>query len=216
MLVINFKNYIEGIRNWKKICKEANKIAKKYNKEIILALPTPFLSEAKKLFKEVKIFAQHVDNKEANRNTGYVTLESLKEAKVDGTLINHSEHRVSFGDIEKIVKKGKKLRIKVIVCVSNIKEAKKVSSLRPFAISFEPPSLIGSGRAVSKEMPEELVKFRNAVRKVSNRIKLLAGAGISNKEDVKMALSLGMNGVLVSSAIIKSKNYRKKIEELLT
>ena len=46
----------------------------------------------------------------------------------------------------------------------------------------------------------------------------LCGAGISNSEDVKIAMDLGVNGVLVASAIAKAplKKAKKLLMEIST
>ncbi|MEM2175414.1 MAG: triose-phosphate isomerase, partial [Candidatus Micrarchaeia archaeon] len=45
--------------------------------------------------------------------------------------------------------------------------------------------------------------------------KVICGAGISKGEDVKKAMELGTVGVLVSSAIVKSKNPEKVLREMI-
>jgi len=45
--------------------------------------------------------------------------EIIKKTKVDGTLINHSEHRISSKEITNLVKRLKKLKMKNLIQVSN-------------------------------------------------------------------------------------------------
>ncbi len=52
------------------------------------------------------------------------------------------------------------------------------------------------------------------IKEVNQRVKVLVGAGISNKEDVKKALELGAEGVLLASAVTKAQNFYEKIKEL--
>jgi triosephosphate isomerase len=51
------------------------------------------------------------------------------------------------------------------------------------------------------------------MKKINPRIKVLCGAGITNKEDVKKALELGTVGVLVASGIVKAENPKKVLIE---
>jgi triosephosphate isomerase len=46
----------------------------------------------------------------------------------------------------------------------------------------------------------------NLVRHINSKITILCGAGISQNEDVSVALKLGTNGVLVASGIVKAKD----------
>ena len=100
-----------------------------------------------------------------------------------------------------------------IVCVKDVAEARKYAKLNPNYIAIEPPELIGSGKAVSKEKPELITKAADAVKNAKNNTKLLCGAGIVSGEDVSKAVELGSKGILVASGIIKAKNWDKIISE---
>jgi triosephosphate isomerase len=78
-------------------------------------------------------------------------------------------------------------------------------------VAIEPPELIGTGRAVSKENPEIVTDSVKRIRKVNPTVIILCGAGISTGDDVFAALKLGTNGVLVASGVVKAP----KPEEVL-
>ena len=139
--------------------------------------------------------------------------ELLKKSKVKGSLINHSEHRIPPGDIKKLVVKLRELKMISVVCVKDVSEARKYAKLNPDYIAIEPPELIGSGKAVSKERPELITKAASAVKSADNKTKLLCGAGIVSGEDVAKAKELGSKGILVASGIIKAKDWNKIITE---
>jgi len=44
--------------------------------------------------------------------------------------------------------------------------------------------------------------------------RILCGAGIVSGDDVRMAVKLGVDGLLVSSGVVKAKNWDGKITEL--
>jgi len=100
-----------------------------------------------------------------------------------------------------------------ILCVKDVAEVKKYVKLNPDYIAIEPPELIGSGKAVSKEKPDLIIKASNAVKNAKNNTKLLCGAGIVSGEDVSKASELGSQGILVASGIIKAKSWEKMISE---
>ena len=158
------------------------------------------------------IFAQHLDDAKVGSTTGYMIPELVKKSKVNGALINHSEHRISPKEITNLVKRLKKLKMKTVVCVKNVREAEKYAKLNPTYIAIEPPELIGTGRAISTEQPGLITKSLSAVKKARNSTKLLCGAGIVTSEDVKRAMELGSRGILVASGIIKSRNWNRDIE----
>ena len=49
-------------------------------------------------------FAQHVDDSKVGSTTGFVIPELLKKSKVNGSLINHSEHRISSKESQTSIK----------------------------------------------------------------------------------------------------------------
>ncbi len=212
MFVINCKNY-EEISGDKiiKFIKTAEKVSKKYKVKIAIAPPQHLIGLVAN--SSIPILAQHIDDSKVGSTTGFMIPELLKKSKVKGSLINHSEHRISSNDIQKLVLKLKKLKMISIVCVKDVAEAKKYSKLNPDYIAIEPPELIGSGKAVSKEKPELITKAAKAVKSVKNNTKLLCGAGIVSGDDVAKAIELGSKGILVASGIIKSKDWDKVITE---
>ena len=212
LFVINCKNYDEiSGEKITKLVKTANKVSKKYGVKIAVAPPQHLLSKVTSF--SIPILAQHVDAVKVGSTTGFMIPELLKKSKVRGSLINHSEHRISSKEIEHLVIRLRKLNMLSVVCVKNVSEALKYAKLNPDYIAIEPPELIGSGKAVSKEKPELITRAATAVKSAKNRTKLLCGAGIVSGEDVKQAMILGSKGVLVASGIIKAKNWQKIIEE---
>ena len=212
MFIINFKNYDEiSDSNAIKLAKVASKIAKKYKIKIAVCPPQHLLSEVSKV--PVTVFAQHLDVAKVGSTTGYVIPELAKKSKIRGALINHSEHRVPSDTITELVSRLKALGMMSVVCVKDVSEAEKYSKLNPDYIAIEPPELIGTGRAVSKERPEIITNSVNAVKNAKNSTQLLCGAGIVSGDDVSRALELGARGILVASGIVKAKNWQKAIEE---
>ncbi len=212
MFIINCKNYDE-ISGDKiiKFVKTAEKVSKKYKIKIAIAPPQHLLGVVAN--SSIPILAQHVDDSKVGSTTGFMIPELLKKSKVSGSIINHSEHRISPQEISKLVTKLRELKMISVLCVKDVLEAKKYAKLNPDYIAIEPPELIGSGKAVSKERPELITKAVNSVNLAKNNTKLLCGAGIVSGEDVAKALELGSRGILVASGIIKAKNWNAIMSE---
>ena len=212
MFVINCKNY-EEVAGDKiiKFVKIVKKISKKYKVKIAISPPQHLVGLVAN--SSIPILAQHIDVSKVGSTTGFIIPELLKKSKVKGSLINHSEHRITSKEIEKLVLKLKELKMISILCVKDIAEVKKYVKLNPDYIAIEPPELIGSGKAVSKEKPELIAKAATIVNNSKNKTKLLCGAGIVSGEDVAKAIELGSKGILVASGIIKVKDWNKVISE---
>lgn len=212
MFIVNCKNY-EEISGEKiiKFVKTAEKISKKYKVEIAIAPPQHLIGLVSN--SSIPILAQHIDDSKVGSTTGFMIPELLKKSKVKGSLINHSEHRIDSKTISKLITKLKDLKMISVLCVKDVAEARKYSKLNPDYIAIEPPELIGSGKAVSKERPELIEKAATAVKSSKNKTKLLCGAGIVSGEDVSKAIELGSKGILVASGIVKAKNWDKVMSE---
>jgi len=214
-LVINFKTYTKGSgKNAEKLAITADKIAKQTKKNIILVVQDIDINRISKLV-SIPVYAQHLDPIEAGAHTGKILAESLKYEGAKGVVINHSEDRVKKNIIKKTRMIAKNHKLKTIICAKNSKEAKELAKFKPEFLAIEPPKLIGGNVSVSTAKPELITETVNKVRSFNNKQKILCGAGVKTAEDVKKAIELGANGVFVASGVVKAKNPKKEILELV-
>ncbi len=206
IIIINFKNYVHG--------KKALDLGKKIKEYLPQAIVAVSSADARGIsyYTKLQVFAQHIDFAEGKKSTGFVTAETLKETGAGGSLLNHSEHRLNEEIIKKTIKKAKEKNLKIILCVKNLSEARKYKNFNPWAIAFEDPKLISTGKSITKYKGEDLKKFVSMLKGI--KIIPLCGAGINSKEDVTEAGKLGCKGVLISSAIANSKNPDKILGEI--
>jgi triosephosphate isomerase len=210
-LIINFKNYEEISADGAiRLGETARKVAEKIQVEIILAPPHPVLALIAKEI-EIPVICQHVDDEKMGPSTGFTVPEIAKSYGAIGSLINHSEHRIEMNSIASLVKRLRRLGMVSIVCAQEPQEVIEISTFEPDFIAIEPPELIGSGKAVSKENPTVITK---SIEGAGSRSRIICGAGISDKEDVSKAIELGSQGILVASGVIKATSWDKKITEL--
>jgi triosephosphate isomerase len=52
------------------------------------------------------------------------------------------------------------------------------------------------------------------VKKVNPRVAILCGAGITNGEDIKAAIKLGADGVLLASGVVKANEQESVLFDL--
>ena len=215
MLVINLKSYIETIgKRGLELLEAAEKVAEEYGIDIAIAPQFTDIYLLSKNSKKVKIFAQHIDPIEPGAYTGHILPEAVKEAGAVGTLINHSEKPMKIIDIEKAINIAKRLGLITIVCANDSIVGAAIAKFNPDYVAVEPPELIGTGISVSTARPEIVINSVKMIKEINSNIKVLVGAGISNREDVKKALEFGAEGVLLSSAVAKANNFYEKIKEL--
>jgi len=216
LILINFKTYIEATgERAVKLAKYAEEVSGEFDVTIAVA---PQFADLFRVSQEVSIpvFAQHIDPIEPGSHTGSVLPESVMESGAVGTLLNHSEKRMTLADIELCVRRAKELNLITVVCTNNVKTTEAAAALQPDYVAVEPPELIGTGIPVSKADPEVVRGSVEAVRRISEKVRVLCGAGISKGEDVKAAIELGTSGVLLASGVVKAKDQKRAIEELVT
>lgn len=213
LLLINFKTYQEA--TGKKAIDLAKKIFSAKNKKWIIAV-APSLLDVEEICKlKGIVFAQHVDQPEYGAHTGQITPLQLKKLGAKGTILNHSERKLPWKVLKQTVEECKKVKLEVVVCASTLAEAKKVAVLYPDYIAYEPAELIGGEISVTSAQPEIVEKAVKLVQKISPKTKVLCGAGVHSRADVQKAVELGAEGVLLAHAVVKAKNPKKFVEELI-
>ncbi len=163
----------------------------------------------------IPVYAQHFDAISPGSHTGHILAETLKDCGLKGSLLNHSEKKMILADLEKSIGIANAHSLETIVCTNNVGVSKAVATMSPSMIAIEPPELIGSGIPVSKANPKIVEGTVDEVKKINKNILVLCGAGISKGEDVKSAIELGADGVLLASGVVKSKNVEEAIRDLI-
>ncbi len=160
------------------------------------------------------VFAQHIDGVEPGSHTGHTLFEAVVDAGAVGTLINHSENTLELWEIEMLVSKCKIAGLTTVVCANNPAASAAAAALGPDFVAYEPPELIGGDISVSTAKPELVAEAVRMVNGVNMDVGVLCGAGVKNGEDVKRALELGTEGVLLASGLVKAKDLKEVIADL--
>ena len=215
LIVLNFKTYAESMGEkavlMAKYCEE---VSIGSGIEIIACPQTPDIFRVAGAVK-IPVFAQHIDSAGAGSYTGHITADCIQSAGAKGTLINHSERRILLSEIDSAIQSAKKAGLATIVCTNNIAVTSAAAALSPDFVAVEPPELIGSGIPVSKANPEIVSGSVSAVKKINPTVKVLCGAGISTGDDVAAAIGLGAKGVLLASGVIKAKDPKAALFDLV-
>jgi triosephosphate isomerase len=212
-LLVNFKTYLEA--TGKKAVELSVKLEKVGEETGVRVGVAPQFCDIEQVAANVQIpvFAQHIDAITPGAFTGHVLAESVSAAGASGTIINHSERNLKLPEIEKSVELARNIGLTTVVCAGTARLGAAVALSEPDMVAIEPPELIGTGRAVSKEKPEIITESVRRIRAVNGQVKILCGAGISTGEDVYAALKLGTQGVLVASGIVKAPAPEKVLRE---
>jgi|RhiMethySRZTD1v2_1073278.scaffolds.fasta_scaffold03551_6 triosephosphate isomerase len=217
ILILNFKNYheIEGQKGIE-LARSVQQVSESFGGSIqlVVAPSQPALALVKQNV-NIPVFAQHLDYAEAGSTTGYFIPEMARSFGAEGSLLNHSEHRIDkLDNIQGLVDRLRSLQMVSVVCARTASEVSTLARFEPDYIAIEPPELIGSGKAVSRENPSIVTDSINAAARMSQNVRVICGAGITDANDVSSALKLGAVGILVASGIIKATSWIDKITEL--
>jgi len=215
IIIVNVKAYEQGYgADGFDLCKIMEEIAIEYNVNLAAAVSAIDLVDFSDNLK-IPIFAQHVDGVNYGSHTGSILPEAVRYSGAVGTLVNHAECQMSWEDIEKTINRCKELGLLTVLCTVDLESSKRGTHLNPDMIAVEPPELIGGDISVSTAKPEIISDTVELVKKINSDISVLCGAGVKNQTDVSKAISLGSEGILLASGVVKSSEPRKVLLDLI-
>ncbi len=216
LILVNLKTYKEGMGNRAhQIATAAQLVARETGAVIGVAPGYIDLHPICHHF-AIPVYAQHVDGYEPGAHTGSVPVDAIRFAGAAGSLVNHSERRLTLADIELSVRALQSHKLSAVVCSNNEITSAGAAALGPEYVAIEPPELIGSGISVSKANPEIIQRSVAAVHAVNPKVKVLTGAGIQSGECVKIAVDLGTDGVLLASSVVKAPDPVTVLRDLVS
>ena len=216
LVLVNLKTYKEGTGNRAHMIAQAAQLVAQESGVTIGIAPGYIDLHPLCHHFSVPVYAQHVDGVEPGANTGHITVDAIKTAGAAGSLVNHSERRLTLADIEASVRSLQTHKLISVVCTNNEAVSAAAAALGPTYVAIEPPELIGSGVSVSKANPDIIKRSVAAVHAVRPEVKVLTGAGIQSGECVKIAVDLGTDGVLLASSVVKSKEPGAVLRDLVS
>jgi len=163
---------------------------------------------------DIPVYAQHIDPIQPGSHTGWTLPEAVQDAGAVGTLINHSEHRLTIADIDQCLSRAQALCLDHIICSNNIATSQAIATLSPQYVAVEPPELIGGDISVTSADPYIVSGSVEAVERINKDVLVLCGAGVKNGKDVAKAIELGAKGVLLASGVVKAENKKEVLLDL--
>jgi triosephosphate isomerase len=213
LILVNFKAY-PGTIGEEAI--EKAKIAEEISQEtnVCIGIAPQFVDIARVADSvSIPVIAQHIDLIDFGRHTGYILPESVKKAGAIGTLISHTERKLTDDVIRLTIGRARQVGLSSIVCCDMRSSCARLARMFPEMIAFEPPELIGTGISVSKAKPQALAQAIRLVKRVNPDVIMLCGAGITTGDDVSTSLELGAEGVLVGS-VAKDGGFYRRLREM--
>jgi triosephosphate isomerase len=211
LIITNFKTYPGAVgKKAVELAKIHEKVAKETGANLAVAVNFVDLKAVCDAV-DIPVFAQHFDAVDLGAFTGFVPPEVIKEAGAYGAILNHSEHLLDFDLVKRSIFLAKKEELFVVVCAENTAMASKIAEFDVDMIALEPPDLIGGDISISTARPDLI---RQCVEKIGCD-RLLVGAGVKNRKDVEVAMSLGACGVLLASGVAKAADPEAVLRDLV-
>jgi len=212
-LVVNLKTYPEATgKRAVALARAARKIESRTGTRMALAAQAVDVRACVEA--GVLVYAQHFDRTESSQTTGATRWESLVDAGVEGSILNHSERRLDVAHLRWCVERVKAARKASLVCARDDTEARRLARLRPTLLAVEPPELIGGDVSVTSADPGIVRRAVERVHEVDKRLPVLCGAGVKNGKDAAAARALGSYGILVASGVVKAARPERAMAEL--
>jgi triosephosphate isomerase len=204
LIVVNLKTYQHGVKSVR-LCKKIAEV----DKNIIVGCSALDVYRVRKET-GLKVFCQHVDFMKEGRSSGFILPEGVKGNGGAGVFLNHSEHPLDWKVLKITIARCKRLKLKTLVFVGDLKEALRIEKLGVDFICIEPAELVGGSVSVSSARPE-------LIREIGKRLRVpfLVGAGVHSYEDVEVACKYGASGVALSSAVTTARNPKKVLKGLI-
>ena len=215
IIIVNLKTYSQGYGyEGFKLCKIMEELSKEFNVNLAAAVSAVDIQDYSDNLK-IPVFAQHVDGVSFGSHTGSILPEAVKQAGAFGTLINHAECQLPPEEIQASLQRCRDVGLSTVLCTADVEATKRGAALNPDMLAVEPPELIGGEISVSTAKPEVIRDSVSAVNQINPEIPVLCGAGVKNQADVSKALSLGSQGILLASGVVKSSEPRKVLMDLI-
>tara|TARA_Y100000766_G_C18723046_1_gene514936 strand:+ start:145 stop:804 length:660 start_codon:yes stop_codon:yes gene_type:complete len=213
LIVVNFKTYQSASgESAEQLAKVMEQFVNR-NYRMIAVVSAFDLSSISTNSDELEVWSQHLDPVGKGSHTGWLEPDLAIQRGAVGTIINHAEHKVTLEHVKDLMAMLPE-NFPICACAADVDEAIALAKLGPTFIAVEPPELIGGDISVTSADPSIVSNTVAAVKSTNPNVRVLCGAGVKNGADVKMAIELGAEGVLLASGVTKASDVNFVLDDL--
>ncbi|MBT4919865.1 MAG: triosephosphate isomerase [Euryarchaeota archaeon] len=213
LIVVNFKTYQTASgESAEQLATVMEQVANR-NYRMIAVVSAFDLSLISNKTDNVEVWSQHLDPVGKGSHTGWLEPDLAIYRGAVGTIINHAEHKVSIDHVRDLMAMLPE-NFPICACAADVEEAIALAQLGPTFIAVEPPELIGGDISVTSVDPSIVSDTVAAVKSTNPKVRVLCGAGVKNGADVKKAIELGAEGVLLASGVTKASDVSSVLNDL--
>ncbi|CAH8433344.1 unnamed protein product [Schistosoma mattheei] len=191
------------------------------NTEVLIAPPSIFLHDVRKLLKkEIHVAAQNCYKVSKGAFTGEISPAMIKDIGCEWVILGHSERRSILVNLMNLLLK--KFNMHLLkresnkteeVCVRQLKAiANKIKSAdewKRVVVAYEPVWAIGTGKVATPQQAQEVHNFlrkwfkTNAPSGVDEKIRIIYGGSVTAANCKELAQQHDVDGFLVGGASLK-------------
>ena len=213
LIVVNFKTYETASgESALSLAKEMEQFVNR-NYRMIAVVSAFDLFSISNNSDKLEVWSQHLDPVGKGSHTGWLEPDLAIHRGAVGTIINHAEHKVSLEHVKELMAMLPE-NFPICACAADVDEAIALAKLGPTFIAVEPPELIGGDISVTSADPSIVSNTVAAVKSTNPNVRVLCGAGVKTGADVKKAIELGAEGVLLASGVTKAADVSSVLDDL--
>jgi triosephosphate isomerase len=198
------KNFLRRVQ-MEALARAAGLAGADFGVTVVMTVPTAFVAPVADLRTGVCVFAQTMDPDLPGASMGRVTGQSLVDAGADGVMLNHDSNPLLQDMLTLTLARAHEVGLRTIVCAGSEADAVRAAALRPDAVLFEPPELIGTaGDAPRNWIPEA----NQAVHRVCRDVLTMHAGGVSSPQIARSIMAAGADGTGSTSGILTDKDPR--------
>lgn len=190
----------------------ADEAAARFDVDTLFIAPYTEIRRISERCPNLILLAPYMDLLLPGRGMADVLPEALRAAGARGVVINHCERPMTLSGIRKTIERANGLDMLSFVCADTLEEARAVAQFDPDIINPEPTELIGSGQASDLGFVSASVA---CVKEIAPRALVEQAAGITTADQVYDFIMAGSDGAGSASGIIKSRNPRALMSEMI-
>jgi len=206
--------------------------------EVLICPPFIWLQSLREILNlsGVKVGSQNCYHEKSGAYTGEISIPMLEDAKMDYSIIGHSERRQIFKESDELINLKLnallKSKIKPILCIGETLEERQnnltfkivesqidkafqgisLDSLENVTIAYEPIWAIGTGISATSEQAQEVhLYIRNYLKEKYNdkvsQIKILYGGSLNDKNAEELLNMKDIDGGLIGGASLKYEAF---------
>ncbi|OJJ61818.1 hypothetical protein ASPSYDRAFT_40364 [Aspergillus sydowii CBS 593.65] len=216
------------------IIKNLNTASLDSSAEVVVSPPALYLLLAREVAdQKIGVSAQNVFDKPNGAFTGEISVQQLREANINWTILGHSERRVILKESDEFIARKTKAAIdgglSVIFCIGETLEEREANKTievvtrqlnaaakelsqeqwKKVVIAYEPVWAIGTGKVATTQQAQEV---HAAIRKwlsdaisaeAAENTRIIYGGSVSEKNCKELSKEADVDGFLVGGASLK-------------